>query len=82
MQKKKLQILVKIKYSSICHTQLQEIGGLSGVDKFLPHCLGHEATGIVEKKGKNVTHVREGDHVMLTWMNPLPAKTKKSDISI
>ena len=62
------QILVKIKYSSICHTQLQEIGGLRGVDKFLPHCLGHEATGIVYRVGPGVTKVRRGDKVCLTWI--------------
>ena len=34
---KKGQVLVKIKYSSICHTQIQEIMGLRGKDKYLPH---------------------------------------------
>ena len=29
------QVLVKIKYSSICHTQIQEIFGLRGKDKYL-----------------------------------------------
>ena len=72
------QVLIKLHATGICHSQLHQMR-----DPKLkrPLVLGHEATGIVEKKGKNVTHVREGDHVILTWMNPLPAKTKKSDIS-
>ena len=72
------QVLIKLHATGICHSQLHQMR-----DPKLkrPLVLGHEATGIVEKKGKNVTHVREGDHVVLTWMNPLPAKTKKSDIS-
>ena len=45
------QVFVKIMYSSICHTQLQEIKGTRGKDKFLPHCLGHEGVGkIIEKQ--------------------------------
>ncbi len=62
------QILVKIKYTSICHTQLQEINGLRGKDKYLPHCLGHEATGIVEKIGKRVSKVKPKDKVLLSWI--------------
>jgi Zn-dependent alcohol dehydrogenase len=30
--------------------------------------LGHEATGVVTKVGKNVRHVREGDLVLVTWV--------------
>ena len=41
------QVLVKIKYSSICHTQIQEIDGLRGKDLYLPHCLGHEAVSLL-----------------------------------
>ena len=43
------QVLVKIFYSGICGSQLGEISGVKGKDKFLPHLLGHEGTGIVQK---------------------------------
>ncbi len=62
------QLLVKIKYSSICHTQIQEISGLRGKDLFLPHCLGHEASGIVVNKHKSVKKVKKKDFVCLTWV--------------
>ena len=62
------EILVKIKYSSICHTQIQEIFGLRGKDKYLPHCLGHEATGIVVKLGAGIKKVKVNDKVCLTWI--------------
>ena len=62
------QVLVKISYTGICHSQLNEIKGLKGEDKFLPHCLGHEAGGVVEKIGPNVTKVKPGDHVVLSWI--------------
>lgn len=62
------QALVRIKASGICHSQLNEISGKKGADKFLPHTLGHEASGIVEATGANVTKVKKGDHVVLTWI--------------
>ena len=42
---KKGQVLVEILYSGACGTQLGEISGKRGEDKFLPHCLGHEGVG-------------------------------------
>ena len=48
------QILVKIFYSSICHTQLQEVEMKRGKDLYLPHCLGHEGVGVIEKTYKNL----------------------------
>ena len=45
------QVLVKIYYSGICGAQINEIDAVKGPDKFLPHLLGHEGSGIVEKVG-------------------------------
>jgi S-(hydroxymethyl)glutathione dehydrogenase/alcohol dehydrogenase len=61
-------VLVKILFSGVCHTQLLEARGKRGMDNFLPHCMGHEASGIVEKVGKKVTTVSLGDKVALTWI--------------
>ena len=61
------QVLVKVCYSSICGAQLNEIEAVKGPDKFLPHLLGHEGSGIVEKIGEGVTTVKPGDHVVLHW---------------
>ncbi len=65
---KRGQVLVQISYSSICHSQLNEIKGKKGEDKFLPHTLGHEGSGKVLKIGAGVTKVSENDHVVLTWI--------------
>jgi S-(hydroxymethyl)glutathione dehydrogenase/alcohol dehydrogenase len=62
------QVLVEIAYSGVCHSQLNEIHGLKGEDKFLPHTLGHEGSGIVERIGPGVRKVNPGDHVVLTWI--------------
>jgi len=61
------QVLVKISYSGICGAQINEIDAIKGPDKFLPHFLGHEGSGIVEKTGDGVTTVKPGDHVVLHW---------------
>ena len=57
---KKGQVLVKILYSGICRSQLMEVKGLRGEDKWLPHLLGHEGSGIVEQIGEGVKKVKVG----------------------
>ena len=65
---RKGQILVKIHYSGICGTQLNEIDGKKGEDKWLPHCLGHEAVGTVCDTGPGVSKIKVDDNVVLTWL--------------
>jgi D-arabinose 1-dehydrogenase-like Zn-dependent alcohol dehydrogenase len=62
------QILVKIFYSSICHTQLQEVEMKRGKDLYLPHCLGHEGVGVIEKTYKKCKKFKSGDRVCITWV--------------
>lgn len=62
------QVLVRIRYTSICGAQLNEIDETKGPDRFLPHLLGHEGSGVVLRVGSGVKRVRPGDHVVLHWM--------------
>lgn len=62
------QVLVKIAYSGVCHSQLNEIKGWKGEDKFLPHVLGHEGSGTVEAVGPGVSKVKPGESVVLSWI--------------
>lgn len=62
------QVLVRVAYTGICRSQINEIRGYKGHDRYLPHTLGHEATGVVERVGDDVNKVKEGDHVVLTWL--------------
>jgi S-(hydroxymethyl)glutathione dehydrogenase / alcohol dehydrogenase len=61
------QVLVKVHYSGICGSQLGEIDGAKGEDKYLPHLLGHEASGVVQAVGAGVRFVKPEDHVVLHW---------------
>ena len=62
------KVLVKIKYSGLCRSQLMEIDLNRGKNKYLPHMLGHEAIGIVKKIGKKIKKVKIGDKVILSWI--------------
>lgn len=62
------QVLVKMAFSGLCHTQLSEASGKKGKDHFLPHTMGHEGSGIVIQISEGVTKVKPGDHVVLSWI--------------
>lgn len=62
------QVLVEVQYAGVCHTQLHEIRGNRGPDRFLPHTLGHEGAGTVLTCGSDVSKVRPGDRVVLSWI--------------
>ncbi len=61
------QVLVKILASGICGSQLGEIDGAKGEDRYLPHLLGHEGCGEVLEVGAGVSRVRAGDRVVMHW---------------
>lgn len=65
---KKGQVLVSILYTGICRAQFNEMIGLKGPDKFLPHLLGHEASGVIVDCGVGVKKVKKGDYVCLSWI--------------
>src|SRR6185436_7245578 len=60
-------VLVKVKASGLCHTDLEVIQGSLAYP--LPIVLGHEGAGVVEAVGADVTQVSVGDHVICSW-NP------------
>ncbi len=62
------QVLVDVAYSGVCHSQLNEVRGHKGPDRFLPHTLGHEGAGTVVAVGQGVTKARPGDSVVLSWL--------------
>ena len=61
------QVLVKVLASGICGSQIGEINGVKGPDRFLPHLLGHEGCGEVLEAGEGVRSVKPGDRVVLHW---------------
>ena len=65
------QVLVHLYSSGVCHSQLHQ---MHNPTMPRPMGLGHEGTGVVSKIGKGVTHVMEGDKVIVTWVPRTPIR--------
>jgi S-(hydroxymethyl)mycothiol dehydrogenase len=59
------EALVQVQACGVCHTDLHYREG--GINDEFPFLLGHEAAGIVEATGDDVTSVAPGDFVILNW---------------
>ncbi|WP_406194459.1 S-(hydroxymethyl)mycothiol dehydrogenase [Kitasatospora sp. NBC_01560] len=59
------EAVVRIQACGVCHTDLHYREG--GINDEFPFLLGHEAAGIVESVGADVTEVAPGDFVVLNW---------------
>ncbi|HCW01143.1 MAG TPA: S-(hydroxymethyl)mycothiol dehydrogenase, partial [Acidimicrobiaceae bacterium] len=59
------EVLVAVKACGVCHTDLHYREG--AINDEFPFLLGHEAAGIVEEVGLDVTEVAVGDFVVLNW---------------
>ncbi|MGH3261523.1 MAG: zinc-binding dehydrogenase, partial [Trebonia sp.] len=81
------QVVVKQFASGVCHSQLHQMHRA----RTNAVILGHESTGVVLAAGSEVTNVREGDHVLVTWVprdlehagrRPQPAALTRADGSV
>ena len=59
------EALVAIQACGVCHTDLHYREG--GIGDDFPYLLGHEASGVVDAVGPDVTGVAPGDFVILNW---------------
>lgn len=59
------EVLVKVQACGVCHTDLHYREG--GINDDFPFLLGHEAAGIIESVGPDVTELVPGDFVVLNW---------------
>ena len=59
------EVTVDVQACGVCHTDLHYREG--GINDDFPFLLGHEAAGIVDQVGPDVTEVAPGDFVVLNW---------------
>ena len=59
------EVVVQVQACGVCHTDLHYREGAINDD--FPFLLGHEAAGIVESVGPDVSDVEPGDFVVLNW---------------
>src|SRR2546429_2131874 len=57
------EVLVEIKATGICHTDMFTLSG-DDPEGLFPAILGHEGAGIVVEVGSGVTSLKPGDHVI------------------
>ncbi|XP_062205420.1 alcohol dehydrogenase-like 4 [Phragmites australis] len=63
----RLEVRVKVLFTSICHTDLSAWKGENELQRKYPRILGHEAAGVVESVGEGVEDLAAGDHVVLIF---------------
>ena len=59
------EVTVRVQACGVCHTDLHYREG--GIGDEFPYLLGHEAAGVVDATGPDVTSVAPGDFVVLNW---------------
>jgi S-(hydroxymethyl)mycothiol dehydrogenase len=59
------EALVQVQTCGVCHTDLHYREG--GINDEFPFLLGHEAAGVVEAVGPDVSGLAPGDFVVLNW---------------
>jgi len=60
------EVLVKVASAGLCHSDLSVINGTRLWP--LPIVIGHEACGIVQEVGQGIKDLREGDHVVFSFL--------------
>ena len=59
------EVVVAVQACGVCHTDLHYREG--GINDDYPFLLGHEAAGLIESVGPDVTDLVPGDFVVLNW---------------
>lgn len=62
------EVHVRMAAAGVCHSDRSVLNGIMPAK--LPCVLGHEGAGVVVRTGAGVTHVQEGDKVVLAWVTP------------
>lgn len=62
-------MLINIKYSGVCHTDLHALNGDWPLPTKMPLVGGHEGAGVVVARGELVKDIELGDHAGVKWLN-------------
>ncbi|KAK3344419.1 dehydrogenase-like protein [Lasiosphaeria hispida] len=63
------EVLIAVKFSGVCHTDLHAMNGDWPLARKLPLVGGHEGAGIVVARGSLVSDVALGDRAGIKWLN-------------
>ena len=71
------QVVVKLSASGVCHSQLHQMR-IPELER--PMVLGHEGVGVVTQVGRDVEHLSEGDHAIVTWVPRTPTRGRGTPV--
>lgn len=63
------EVMVRLVASGVCHTDLH-VKNMQGMGMAFPIVLGHEGAGYIEQVGEGVTHLAQGDPVVIAYRAP------------
>lgn len=63
------EVVVKVETSGLCHTDIHAAHGDWPIKPQPPFIPGHEGVGRVERVGREVAGVKEGDRVAVPWLH-------------
>ena len=63
------EVLINVKYSGVCHTDLHAMMGDWPLETKLPLVGGHEGAGVVVAKGDLAHDIEVGDYAGIKWLN-------------
>ncbi|KAI1333573.1 dehydrogenase-like protein [Xylariaceae sp. FL0016] len=63
------EVLINIKYSGVCHTDLHAMKGDWPLPTKMPLVGGHEGAGVVVARGELVKDIEIGDYAGIKWLN-------------
>jgi Zn-dependent alcohol dehydrogenase len=75
------QVVLKLFSTGVCHSQLHN---LRNPTLERPMVMGHEGTGVVTQVGRDVKHLKEGDHAIVTWVprTPLRGRSQPEQLGV
>jgi|TARA_R100000501_G_scaffold8550_1_gene17395 propanol-preferring alcohol dehydrogenase len=68
------EILVRVRASGVCHTDLHAASGDWPIKPRVPFIPGHEGAGEVAALGAGVKHLKKGDRVGVPWLHTACAR--------
>ncbi|MCX5197000.1 Zn-dependent alcohol dehydrogenase [Streptomyces sp. NBC_00249] len=62
------KVKIRIKATGLCHSDLSAMNGV--LPQPAPFIPGHEGSGVIADVGDGVTHLKQGDRVLVCWLPP------------
>jgi S-(hydroxymethyl)glutathione dehydrogenase/alcohol dehydrogenase len=62
------KVKIRVRATGLCHSDLSAMNGV--LPQPAPFIPGHEGSGVIADVGDGVTHLKQGDRVLVCWLPP------------